>query len=225
MQLTRILGALAFVGVSSAAFSPAPAEAQDPTVCRDTSANCEGFDRYRLIPNNSPAYQPQMIRPGGRPIVPVFEGWFQNPDSSYTLSFGYISMNLEEDMFIPVGPDNFLEPAEFNGGQPTYFRPIHRVIRRPWNVFMVRVPKDFGDRRVTWTLRNHGETYTVPAEAQGPQVWTGRPDALAITVGGKPVPKLAESERIMKDVPVTAQALLARGTGQTAVPAAGPSGT
>lgn len=70
-----------------------------------------------------------------------------------------------------------------------------------------------------------GETYTVPAEAQGPQVWTGRPDALAITVGGKPVPKLAESEGIMKDVPVTAQALLARGTGQTAVPAAGPTGT
>ena len=56
-----------------------------------------------------------------------------------------------------------------------------------------------------------GETYTVPAEANGPQVWTGRPDALAITVGGKPVPKLAESERIMKDVPVTAQALLTRG--------------
>jgi hypothetical protein len=103
-----------------------------------------------------------MIRAGGRPIVPIFEGWFQNPDSSYMLSFSYISMNLEEDMFIPVGPDNFLEPAEFNGEQPTYFRPIHRVIRRPWNIFMVRVPKDFGDRRVTWTLRNHGETYTVP---------------------------------------------------------------
>ena len=70
-----------------------------------------------------------------------------------------------------------------------------------------------------------GETYTVPAEAQGPQVWTGRPDALAITVGGKPVAKLAESEGIMKDVPVTAQALLTRGSGQTAGPAAGPSGT
>jgi len=70
-----------------------------------------------------------------------------------------------------------------------------------------------------------GESYTVPAEANGPQVWTGRPDALAITVGGKSVPKLAESEGIMKDVPVTAQALLTRGTGQTSSPAAGPSGT
>lgn len=54
-----------------------------------------------------------------------------------------------------------------------------------------------------------GESYTVPADATGPQVWTGRPDALAITVGGKPVPKLSETERIVRDVPVTADALLA----------------
>jgi len=55
-----------------------------------------------------------------------------------------------------------------------------------------------------------GESYTVPANAEGPQLWTGRPDALAITVGGRPVPKLAEGERIMRDVPVTAAALTAR---------------
>jgi hypothetical protein len=61
-----------------------------------------------------------------------------------------------------------------------------------------------------------GESYTVPAEATGPQVWTGRPDAFAITVGGKPVAKLAEAEGIMKDVPVTAQALLDRGTTESA---------
>ncbi|GGE00957.1 hypothetical protein GCM10011515_20910 [Tsuneonella deserti] len=59
-----------------------------------------------------------------------------------------------------------------------------------------------------------GESYTVPADATGPKVWTGRPDALTITVGGKPVPKLAESEGVMKDVPVTAEALLARETGK-----------
>ena len=71
-----------------------------------------------------------------------------------------------------------------------------------------------------------GETYTVPADVQGPMVWTGRPDALAITVGGRPVPKLAEQQRVMKDVPVTAAALLARGqpgvvpTGENPAPAA-----
>ncbi|ANY19498.1 Helix-turn-helix domain protein [Tsuneonella dongtanensis] len=76
-----------------------------------------------------------------------------------------------------------------------------------------------------------GESYTVPADATGPQVWTGRPDALAITIGGKSVPKLADSETVMKDVPVTAEALLARNTAPapTASPPAtanqGPAGT
>lgn len=54
------------------------------------------------------------------------------------------------------------------------------------------------------------ERYVVPANADGPQVWTGRPDALRITVGGKPVPKLAEDDTVVKDVPVSAAALLAR---------------
>jgi transcriptional regulator with XRE-family HTH domain len=65
-----------------------------------------------------------------------------------------------------------------------------------------------------------GESYTVPAEAPGPQLWTGRPDALAITVGGRQVPKLAEDDTIVRDVPVTAEALLAR-----PAPAATPVGT
>jgi cytoskeleton protein RodZ len=55
-----------------------------------------------------------------------------------------------------------------------------------------------------------GETYTIPAAAASPMIWTGRPDALQITVGGKVVPKLAEREGRIKDVPVTAAALLAR---------------
>ena len=58
---------------------------------------------------------------------------------------------------------------------------------------------------------SEGETYTVPADADGPQIWTGRPFALAITVGGQEVPKLSEEDEIMKDVPVSAEALLARG--------------
>lgn len=55
-----------------------------------------------------------------------------------------------------------------------------------------------------------GQSFTLPAEASGPRVWTGRPNALAITVGGRPVPMLGNSEVVMKDVPVDAAALLAR---------------
>ena len=46
---------------------------------------------------------------------------------------------------------------------------------------------------------------------RNPEVPSWRPEALAITVGGRPVPKLAETQKTMKDVPVTAAALLARG--------------
>ena len=55
-----------------------------------------------------------------------------------------------------------------------------------------------------------GETYTIPADVENPQIWTGRPHAFTITVGGKDVPKLTEEDRIMKDVPVSAEALLSR---------------
>lgn len=70
-----------------------------------------------------------------------------------------------------------------------------------------------------------GDTYTVPADANGPMLWTGRPEALAITVGGRSVPKLAEEQVTIRDVPVTAAALLARGRpAPAATPAATPAG-
>jgi hypothetical protein len=73
-------------------------------------------------------------------------------------------------------------------------------------------------------LMAKGENYTVPADAEGPQLWTGRPDALSITVGGRPVPKLAEDDKVMRDVPVTAAALLARAEPADApAPAASPT--
>lgn len=69
-----------------------------------------------------------------------------------------------------------------------------------------------------------GETFQVPATAQGPQVWTARPDALAITVGGKPVAPLADRQVTVKDVPVTAAALLARPVVASATPSVSPGG-
>lgn len=55
-----------------------------------------------------------------------------------------------------------------------------------------------------------GEAYIVPADAVGPKIWTGRPDALSITIGGQPIPRLADAEGIIKDVPVDASSLRAR---------------
>lgn len=69
-------------------------------------------------------------------------------------------------------------------------------------------------------LMSQGESFTVPSDAKGPMLWTGRPDALTITVGGKPIARLADQQTVMKNVSLEAQALLARGS---ATPAAGPA--
>jgi len=55
-----------------------------------------------------------------------------------------------------------------------------------------------------------GESYTVPPEANNPMILTGRPDAIAVTVGGKPVPPLGAPEKTIADVPISAAALLSR---------------
>lgn len=68
-----------------------------------------------------------------------------------------------------------------------------------------------------------GETYTVPSDVEGPQLWTGRPDALAISVGGRSIPRLAEDDMVMRDVPVSAEALLSREEPDSAPTAAPPA--
>lgn len=69
-----------------------------------------------------------------------------------------------------------------------------------------------------------GQSFTVPADAAQPMAWTGRPDAFAITVGGTPVARLGEGEGVMKDVPVSAQALAARVPAPAATSAPGAPG-
>lgn len=97
------------------------------------------------------------VSASGETVTPVFEGWYQNPDGTYSVSFGYYNRNREEVMEIPIGPSNFIEPGELNQGQPTHFQP-----RRHWGVFVVRVPADLGDQSVVWTLKNRGKTFSIP---------------------------------------------------------------
>ena len=69
---------------------------------------------------------------------------------------------------------------------------------------------DSNGRQLMQKQMELGERYVVPADAKGPMIWTGRPDALEITIGGRAVPRLADTEQVVKDVPVTSEALLAR---------------
>lgn len=75
-----------------------------------------------------------------------------------------------------------------------------------------------GGQRLEQKLMAKGERFVVPTDAREPRIWTGRPDAFAITVGGQPVPKLAEQEVTIRDVEITAQALRERAA-QAATPA------
>jgi len=55
-----------------------------------------------------------------------------------------------------------------------------------------------------------GQSFTIPASAAGPKLITARPDLLAISIGGRKVPKLSDVMRTVSDEPVDAATLLAR---------------
>lgn len=73
----------------------------------------------------------------------------------------------------------------------------------------LRVSNADGTRLMEGELAE-GDTYTVPAEADGPRILTGRPDLLTVTVGGRAVPPLSTQPLTISDVPVDAASLLAR---------------
>lgn len=101
----------------------------------------------------------------GQTVSPFFEGWYQNADGTYTLSFGYFNRNLEQVVEIPLGPDNFIEPAQYDGVQPAVFNSVNYGGyggRRERGVFAVTVPADFGSQEVVWTLRMDGKELVVP---------------------------------------------------------------
>jgi hypothetical protein len=93
----------------------------------------------------------------GQNVAPIFEGWEHNPDGSYNLVFGYLNRNYEEQVDIPIGPDNSITIGDEtfgDKGQPTHFYP-----RRQRFLFRVVVPKDWDpNKKVLWTLASRGRT-------------------------------------------------------------------
>src|SRR5579872_3616754 len=94
----------------------------------------------------------------GASITGAFEGWFKNPDGTFSLLLGYFNRNSQQTLDIPIGPDNRIEPGGPDRGQPTHFLP-----GRQWGLFAVKVPADFGDNKITWTLVANGQTQVIPA--------------------------------------------------------------
>jgi cytoskeleton protein RodZ len=81
---------------------------------------------------------------------------------------------------------------------------------------------DEAGERLKDGLMKKGESFTLPANARNPMILTGRPQALTVTVGGKPIAPLGAPDRTISDVPVSAAALLARVAPAAAPGAAAP---
>jgi len=147
----------------------------------------------------------------GEAVYPALEGW--GPDRSgenLLILLGYYNRNKSQELTIPIGPDNRIEPNGPDYGQPTYF-----YAGRQHGVFAIKVPKDFGTQKLTWTLTANGQPssitfwlnppywinfYKHPANGNEPPVikfsrdgptMTGPPVGIAQTLSGavgRPVP-------------------------------------
>jgi hypothetical protein len=114
----------------------------------------------------------QTLRPSGQPVIAVFDGWIPHEDGSHTLCFGYLNLNIETPVDIPLGPNNFIEPRQFDGVQPTHFRvvPGHSDYggnQRYSCAFTVDTPPGYeGD--VWWTLIQDEAVFKVPGRTTVP---------------------------------------------------------
>ncbi len=123
----------------------------------------------QVIPQEGRVFNEQLLRPSGQAVVPLFEGWFENSDGTSDICFGYFNLNTAEALDVPLGPDNFIEPSEFDGMQPTHFDRVPEAgYRRHFCVFTVTVPEDFAQGRVVWTLRTRGEPLSTPGKLLPP---------------------------------------------------------
>jgi len=88
----------------------------------------------------------------GQNVAPAYEGWEQASDGTKYFLFGYMNRNWEEEIDVPIGPDNGFNIGGADQGQPTHFLP-----RRNRFVFRVRVPNGFTEKNeLIWTLTTHG---------------------------------------------------------------------
>jgi hypothetical protein len=99
----------------------------------------------------------QPTKERGANITAAYEGWYPNPDGTFTLLIRYFNRNRAQTLDIPVGPNNRIEP-----GGPDYNQPTHFLPRRQWGVFTIVVPKDFGTKKLVWTIVANGEKTEIP---------------------------------------------------------------
>ena len=89
----------------------------------------------------------------GQNVSPAYEGWEEDADGTKYFVFGYMNRNWQEELDVPIGPENTFNIGDPDQGQPTHFLP-----RRNRFVFRVPVPKGFNDKdELIWTLATRGK--------------------------------------------------------------------
>src|SRR5690242_21944508 len=81
---------------------------------------------------------PEPRKQFGASVTGAFEGWFANEDGSRSFLVGYFNRNTQQELDIPIGPNNRIEPGRPDLGQPTHFLP-----GRLYGRSVVAVPKEF----------------------------------------------------------------------------------
>jgi hypothetical protein len=114
----------------------------------------------------------------GENIAPVYDGYEENADGTFSMWFGYFNRNHEEELDIPVGPDNRFEPGPEDRGQPTHFVPEWQK-----STFRVIVPKNFGDQKLVWRLTVRGKAEAVTASLNPRSIIDRKETTIEGTVG------------------------------------------
>ncbi|HZR25861.1 MAG TPA: hypothetical protein VFA59_19840 [Vicinamibacterales bacterium] len=104
----------------------------------------------------SPLPLTQTVRDRGSSVTPAFEGWYYDKDGSQRFLVGYFNRNMKQEFDIPVGPNNHIDPGGPDQGQPTHFQS-----GRQWGIVSIKVPKDLGDKKLTWTIVANGFTNSI----------------------------------------------------------------
>ena len=118
---------------------------------------------------------------------------------------------------LPSAPPSTAAPATTPAPAPTAGPVVFTATRdQVWVRFA-----DGNGQQLLQKVLALGESWTVPENAGAVTLTTARPDGLSVTIGGRTVPPLSDREQTMREVPVTAAALLARGT--TGAPSTGPA--
>ena len=88
-----------------------------------------------------------------------------------------MNSNWQQEFDIPIGPQNAIEPGGPDQGQPTHFYP-----RRNPFLFSIRVPADFGNKELIWTLTANGKTEKAYASLKSD--YQIDPQVISTEVGG-----------------------------------------